>query len=231
MRKSFILHKDSLAVLNELTDEQAGQLFKAISAHQNSEAYELSGLMKAIFTPFKNQFDRDNENYQNTVERNRANGLNGGRPPKPKQTQDNPKNPSGYLDNPSEPKKADSDSDSDNNKTKLNIYLAEQFEIFWRLYNKGSKKVSRERFMKLTPTEVGKIQKHLKHYFAANPEVKFRKDAERYISHKLWETEIAQATLPEGWFNMDLTPEQMKLVPEEKLAEKKRHDVRRQMGI
>lgn len=110
-------------------------------------------------------------------------------------------------------------------------YLSAQFDIFWGLYNKGSKIKTRERFMKLTPTEVGKIQKHLKHYFAANPEVKFRKDAERYISHKVWETEIAQATLPEGWFNMDLTPEQMKLVPAEKLAEKKRHDVRRQMGI
>ncbi len=85
--------------------------------------------------------------------------------------------------------------------------------------------------MKLTPTEVGKIQKHLPKYLANTPEVKFRKDAERYLSHRAWETEITQAALPENWFNMDLTPEQFLLVPEHKRQEKKRHDVRRQMGI
>jgi len=30
MKKSFILHHDTLNVLDELTDEQAGKLFKAI---------------------------------------------------------------------------------------------------------------------------------------------------------------------------------------------------------
>ena len=35
MRKSFILHKDSLDVLDDLSDEQAGQLFKAIKAFNN----------------------------------------------------------------------------------------------------------------------------------------------------------------------------------------------------
>lgn len=119
----------------------------------------------------------------------------------------------------------------DEEQTELKKYLSEQFDIFWNYYNKGSKVKTRERFMKLTRDEFEQIKKHLKLYFAANPEKKFRKDAERYISHKLWETEIQQATLPENWFNMDLTPEQMKLVPPEKLQEKKRHDVRRQMGI
>jgi len=42
--KSFILHKDSLDILNELTDEQAGQLFKAIWLYQNGEQIELSPL-------------------------------------------------------------------------------------------------------------------------------------------------------------------------------------------
>jgi hypothetical protein len=115
----------------------------------------------------------------------------------------------------------------------LNKYLSEQFDEFWKRYNKGVKKLSRERFMKLKPSEVGEIQKHLPKYFAANPEKKYRKDAERYISYRLWETEIElpQATLPEGWWNMDLTPEQWKLVPPEKISEKKNQDTRRRMGI
>ena len=35
MRKSFILHSDSLLILDELSNEQAGILFKAIKDYQN----------------------------------------------------------------------------------------------------------------------------------------------------------------------------------------------------
>ncbi len=36
INKSFIIHKDSLSVLNKLTDEQAGKLFKAIFNYQTN---------------------------------------------------------------------------------------------------------------------------------------------------------------------------------------------------
>ena len=32
--KSFILHKDSLSILDQLTDQQAGKLFKALYEYQ-----------------------------------------------------------------------------------------------------------------------------------------------------------------------------------------------------
>jgi hypothetical protein len=59
MRKSFILHKDSLDVLDDLTDEQCGQLFKAIKAYHCEGQIELNALIKIAFSPFKNQFMRD----------------------------------------------------------------------------------------------------------------------------------------------------------------------------
>lgn len=109
MRKnSFILHIDSLDILSELTDEQAGLLFKAISQYQKTGETNLDGIMKALFIPFKNQFDRDSEKYKKICERNKSNGLNGGRP-KENKTQNNPV---GYLETQTIPKKADSDSDS-----------------------------------------------------------------------------------------------------------------------
>lgn len=110
---------------------------------------------------------------------------------------------------------------------------SERFENFWKFYNKGSKNNAKTQFMKLSLEEIDKMSFHVVKYFRANPEKKFRKDAERYISHRLFETEIdlPQQTLPENWWNMDLTPEQWKLVPEDKVQEKKRHDIRRQMGI
>ena len=71
--KSFILHKDSLDILNELTDEQAGQLFKAIWLYQNGEQIELSPLLRIAFTPFKNQFGRDVAAYQERCQKNSDN--------------------------------------------------------------------------------------------------------------------------------------------------------------
>lgn len=109
-RKSFIVHMDSLEVLEELTNEQCGQLFLAMRDYNNGKTVNLSGLLKAVFIPFKNQFDRDMEKYEAIVLRNRENGLKGG---KPKGTQTNPVGILAPQDNPDKP---DSDSKSDSDK-------------------------------------------------------------------------------------------------------------------
>jgi len=70
-RKSFVIHIDSLDILDDLSDEQAGQLFKAIRSHQVGEEVELSPIVKIAFSPFKNQFGRDDEKYQKLCEKNR----------------------------------------------------------------------------------------------------------------------------------------------------------------
>jgi hypothetical protein len=107
---------DSLDVLSELSHEQVGQLFIAMRDYNNDEEVKLEGLLKAVFIPFKNQFDRDAEKYEAIVLRNRENGKNGG---KPKKTQTNPVGILGTQPNPDKPdndsdSKSDSKSDSDN---------------------------------------------------------------------------------------------------------------------
>jgi len=89
MKRSFILYKDSLNVLDELTDEQAGKLFKLIKDYQAEKTHwvknnptEPTGLIKIVFAPFKAQFDRDDAKYAQIVERNKNNGKLGGRPKK-----------------------------------------------------------------------------------------------------------------------------------------------------
>ena len=110
-KTSFIIHKDSLNMLDHLNDEQAGKLFKAIRAYQNGEDISLDAMLTLAFSPFQTQFDRDLEKYLKTCKRNASNGAKGGRPTKPKK-------PTGFIDNPTKPKKADSDSDSDSEKPK-----------------------------------------------------------------------------------------------------------------
>ena len=107
-RTSLLLHFDSLEILDELSDEEAGQLFKAIKGHHQGGTLSLSPLVRVAFSSFKNQFARDEIKYQETVKRNKNNGSKGGRP----RTQDNPEKPTGLNENPSEAKKADSDSKS-----------------------------------------------------------------------------------------------------------------------
>lgn len=77
-RKSFVLHKDSLDVLDELTDEQAGKLFRAIKAYQRGEELELDHITKIVFSSFKNQFERDEAKYQKTCEARAKAGKKGG---------------------------------------------------------------------------------------------------------------------------------------------------------
>ena len=115
MKSSFIVHLDSLDVIDDLSDEQCGELLRAMRAYHLKDDFTPSPIVKVAFSPFRNQFIRDEKKYQSIIERNRINGLKGGRPTKENK-------PSGLSGNPDEPKKADSGSksvnDSDSKKEK-----------------------------------------------------------------------------------------------------------------
>ena len=70
-RKSFIVHYDSLNVLDDLTDDQAGLLFKAIKAYHLGDDIELDPLTNIAMSPFRNQFERDAVKYENLCENNK----------------------------------------------------------------------------------------------------------------------------------------------------------------
>jgi hypothetical protein len=109
MKESFVIYKAFYEPISELSDEDLGQLFRCIFLYQIKEIEPANtSRIYMAFQFFKNQFRLDNEKYLVVVNRNKNNGLKGGRP----KTQDNPKNPVGYL----KPKKADNDNDNDNDK-------------------------------------------------------------------------------------------------------------------
>ena len=119
-KKSFILHIDSLCILNKMTNEQAGILFKAIFEYQlTGQIPELDFAMDMAFTPFLNQFIRDDEKYNGFKAKQIENGKKGGRPKKGEviiETQQNPKNPSLF----SETQKSLNDSVSVNDSISKN---------------------------------------------------------------------------------------------------------------
>lgn len=115
-KKSFILHLDSLCILDDMTLEQKGILFDAIYKYQLGIEVDLDFGMKMAFAPFRNQFIRDNDKYIEFSKKQSENGKKGGRPKKQNEQQENPKNPSLFE----KPKKAYNDSVSDSEKVNDN---------------------------------------------------------------------------------------------------------------
>jgi hypothetical protein len=65
MKESFILYTEQKAVIDKLTDEQAGQLIKAIYKYaETEEAPKLDMLIDLVFTPIKQSIDRNSEKWE-----------------------------------------------------------------------------------------------------------------------------------------------------------------------
>ena len=82
-KNSFLIYLDYEEQFNLLTDEQVGQLIRAIIKYEKTrEIPKLEGVIKMAFSFIKMQLDRDREKYNNRCERNKENGARGGRPKK-----------------------------------------------------------------------------------------------------------------------------------------------------
>jgi Family of unknown function (DUF6291) len=77
-KKSFYLYKDSLQILDDLSDEQVAGLFRAIKDFQLGEEKELDPLVKLVFLPFRNQFLRDEQKYSEICAIRSESGSKGG---------------------------------------------------------------------------------------------------------------------------------------------------------
>ena len=136
-RKSFILHKDTLSILDQMDDKERGELFYAIYKYQIGEEVEMSKMISFAFHGFRQQFERDAETYAKQSERNKANGKKGGRPKATKSEENQTEakeSEKTHLKqeeataNPNKAKKGDSDSDSDSDSDKYKSIVYEKFK-------------------------------------------------------------------------------------------------------
>jgi hypothetical protein len=127
-KKSFIIYTDSRSMVNKLSNERAGILFKTLFSYCDDENPICDDeVVDMVFEHFKSILKRDLKKYESIIDRNRENGKKGGRP----QTQ---KNPLGYLEtqpNPTEPKKADTDNVNVtvNDNVNVTLSLKEDFDF------------------------------------------------------------------------------------------------------
>lgn len=98
---------DMSETVDELSDAEAGRLFKALLHYGSDETVDsLPGQERIVFRVLKATIDRDREAYNRKVQAQRENGKKGGRPKnptKPNESQKNPtkaKKPMGFEKNP-----------------------------------------------------------------------------------------------------------------------------------
>ena len=131
-KKSFQLYTDLIDFVNgsnvhnvevePMTDEEAGRLFKWILEYVNDLHPPIPKDIKYVVAIVKRQLDDDLESWKKQCEVNRKNGALGGRPKKPKETQENQ---IGFTKTQENPQKPDKDKDKDiNNNGIINNSLS-----------------------------------------------------------------------------------------------------------
>ncbi len=214
-KKSFLMYCDSISMIEKLSDERAGKLIKHIFRYCNDlNPVSDDEVVDMAFEHFKSILKRDLLRYNNIVERNKNNGLKGGRPKK-EETKQKQENPVGYLEtqlNPIKPKKADTDNDTDTDillkkETKgflINLKTESyySFEEFWSIYPKKiAKDKCKEKYEKLVITDKQNIKETLSVFINHKPFKEYtHPNPLTYLNQKRWkdEIEINQNNLQNG---------------------------------
>jgi len=207
-KKSFLLYCDQQGIFNQLPDEIAGRLIKHIFAYVNDEEPVTDELIVNIaFEPIKQQLKRDLVKYNQFVDKQRDNGLKGGRPKKPNETQKT----QAFTE---EPKKADNVNVNVTDNVNVNeidikrdkslvvdgneIFYEDAFNQVWKAYNysstrqAGSKAKALAKWMKLSNDDILAIRTHLPKFIKAHVEAKkteFFPDFTTYLNGRRFEDE------------------------------------------
>jgi hypothetical protein len=105
----FIFHREYRKRISGLSMEQRGVLFTALAEYAETGAVttEMDDITDMAFGFLQDRMDRDYDNFLEKNEKNRKNGMKGGRPPKmqenPTVNTGNPKNPTVSENNPENP--------------------------------------------------------------------------------------------------------------------------------
>ena len=163
MKNSFILFQNYREYFEDLTGDEAKELLFAIFDYEKTRVkpVNLSAKVGCYFLVIKQQLDKNYEEYLKIADKNKENGAKGGRP---KKTQNNPKNPMGYLETQKtqpNPKNLDIDNDIDiDNGSDIDIDKDNTKENVKKKSAKSTK--TQNKFVKPTKEEVLQYAKEQK---------------------------------------------------------------------
>lgn len=152
-KRSFKLFNDYKLKTDKLSDEEAGQLFKAILSYVNDTSVipKLENrVVDMAFTDIRGQLDRDREAYDYQCSVNRANGSLGGRPPRkqsPGQMELDLEKPKETESNRTEPKKpirlsGGEDQKEEQPQKPKTVEYSTGFKELWEIYPRKDSKAA-----------------------------------------------------------------------------------------
>lgn len=90
-KNKITIYRDWVDYFEPLTDEEAGKLIKHLLRYTDDQNPVGDRMTELLFIPLKKTLKRDLKEWEAICEKNRNNGMAGGRPKsKPKETQNNP---------------------------------------------------------------------------------------------------------------------------------------------
>lgn len=90
-KNKITIYRDWVDYFEPLTDEEAGKLIKHLLRYTDDQNPVGDRMTELLFIPLKKTLKRDLKEWEAICEKNRSNGMNGGRPKtKPTETQNNP---------------------------------------------------------------------------------------------------------------------------------------------
>lgn len=120
MKNSFVMYTDYMEQVSMLSREQRGDLFTAIMAYaSNTGLPNMDDVTMMAFCFIRSQMDRDRSKYQETIEKRREAGKQGGRP-KANGSDEKTKKANGFSEKQTEAKKADNVNENDNVDVNVN---------------------------------------------------------------------------------------------------------------
>lgn len=213
-RKYVKLFCDMLTKGRRLKDAEFGRLIRAALEYKQSGVEpELTGNEAFLWDGLKMDMDRASEAYEKTVRANRENGIKGGRPPKPSETQDNPKNPLGFSETQKthlsqEQRTKNKEQGTKNNTTgDIPPVSPPGFDRFWSAYpKKTGKGAALQAFKRISGVPVDVMlyaieqQRHSRQWQEDNG--RFIPNPATWLNQRRWEDEPEARSMPQSSGNI-----------------------------
>ena len=142
MKNSFVLYTNYFEILKDLDNADLGAIFRAILSYKTNGQYEIPKHLELPFRFIKNQLDIDAQKYKEFLEKQRLNGLKGGRP-KTQKTQP-------FFKKPKLTQKTQTnlnDNVNDNDNVNVNVNVNDNVNV-------NTNRVPKARFTKPTKEEI-----------------------------------------------------------------------------
>lgn len=211
-RKYVKLFCDMLTKGRRLKDAEFGRLIRAaLEYKQSGEEPELTGNEAFLWDGLKMDMDRASEAYEKTVRANRENGMKGGRPPKPIETQDNQKNPLGFSETQITHLHQEQRARNKEQRAKTTgdspPVSPPGFDRFWSAYpKKAGKGAAMRAFKRITGVPVDVMlyaieqQRHSRQWQEDNG--RFIPNPATWLNQRRWEDEPEAQALPQSSGNI-----------------------------